>query len=706
MPPLRLPSDSPDRGPYHLRGAASELFSCQASEVLLSGPAGTGKSLASLLKLHLLASEIPRLRALMLRKTRESLTESALVTFEEKVLPDGHPALATGGQRRVRQAYRYPNGSTIVLGGLDKPGKVMSTEYDVIYVQEAIELEEEAWEALSTRLRHGRLSYQQLMGDTNPDRPNHWLKRRCDAGVTLLLESRHEDNPALWDAGRGDWTPAGKTYLAKLDALTGPRKQRLRFGRWVQAEGVVYDGWDAAAHLIDPIDVPETWTRYWSVDFGYTNPFVCQWWAKDPDDRLYLYRELYRVHLLVEDAAREMLELSAGEPRPWAIACDHDAEDRATLEKHLRHEDGRRRQGRLAGDPGRRRPTAEGRRRQPPAVRDAQRPGAARPDAGRGEEADMSCRGAGRLHLEPGRRPQAGRGTAEAGRPRRGRDALRRRRGGLPERAGFEGGRMSQTQQQKPRPEYVAGLSLGAVGARTSLAVLRRTDAPGAAPDSGLWTYRVEKLHRWDLHAPYAAVAAELPELFPPAVPAEAEGRTLAIDASVVGRTADLFRQGPYAAGVGVVILHVGPGVEVGEGRHGAKNVPEAHVAADALAAVESGRLTFAPGVPFAREVPQELRRFAARAGAGGRQRETDDLTVAVAVAVWAGENLLPGPWEAPSIGRRDHNVAERGEAAGVFPKGREPAEETGNAAWDAYERELDEEGGDENHWDLMRRPF
>ena len=248
-------------------------------------------------------------------------------------MPEGHPALATGGQRRVRQAYRYGNGSTIVVGGLDKPGKVMSTEYDVVYVQEAIELQEEAWEAVTTRLRHGRLPYQQLMADTNPDRPTHWLKCRCDAGVTRLLESRHQDNPTLWDGK--DWTPAGRTYISKLDALTGPRKQRLRFGRWVQAEGVVYDGWDAAAHAIAPLDVPAAWTRYWSVDFGYTNPFVCQWWAKDPDGRLYLYREYYRVHVLVEDAAKDMLALSADEPRPWAIVCDHDAEDRATLERHL-----------------------------------------------------------------------------------------------------------------------------------------------------------------------------------------------------------------------------------------------------------------------------------------------------------------------------------------------------------------------------------
>lgn len=312
---------------------ALTLFHSHRPEVLISGPAGTGKSLACLYKLHYLAVKVPGLRALLLRKTRESLTESALVTFEEKVLHPQHLAGLAGGQRRLRQAYQYGNGSTIVVGGLDKPGKVMSTEYDLIYVQEAIEVEEDAWEALTTRLRNYVLPYQQLLADTNPDRPTHWLKKRCDTGKTLLLDSRHEDNPFLWD-GQG-WTPEGLDYLAKLDNLTGPRKQRLRFGRWVQAEGVVYDGWDAAVHVIDRFDIPADWPRYWSVDFGFTNPFVCQFWAQDHDGRLYLYREYYQSQTLVEDAAKEIKRLSEDEPTPKAIICDHDAEDRATLTRHL-----------------------------------------------------------------------------------------------------------------------------------------------------------------------------------------------------------------------------------------------------------------------------------------------------------------------------------------------------------------------------------
>jgi phage terminase large subunit len=316
-------SDQAPAGVYHPLGAAAELFRRQDPEVLLAGPAGTGKSRSCLEKLHLCCMKYPGARALIVRKTRVSLTEAALVTFEEKVLSPGS-IIAQGAGRAARQAYHYPNGATAVVGGLDRPQKVMSTEYDLIYVQEAIELSEEDWESLTTRLRNGVMPYQQIIADTNPDAPTHWLKRRCDAGRTVLLESRHEDNPSVT-----------ADYLARLDRLTGARLWRLRHGRWVSAEGVVYEGWDPALHLAQLRSIPAEWPRYWSIDFGYTNPFVWQHWAKHPDGRLWLIREIYRTGMLVEDLAREIRAVTQNEPRPRAVLCDHDAEDRATLARHL-----------------------------------------------------------------------------------------------------------------------------------------------------------------------------------------------------------------------------------------------------------------------------------------------------------------------------------------------------------------------------------
>jgi hypothetical protein len=216
----------------------------------------------------------------------------------------------------------------------------MSSEYDLAYVQEAIELTESDWEAITTRLRNGKVTFQQLIADTNPDTETHWLKQRCNSGATTMLDCTHADNPTLVD-DTGKPTEFGASYLAKLDALTGVRKLRLKDGLWVSAEGIIYEDFDRAVHLIDRFDIPDTWTRWWAVDFGYVHPFVCQWWAEDPEGRLFLYREHVMTGRLVEDHAKIMLKASQftngkwREPRPRAIVCDHDAEDRATLERHL-----------------------------------------------------------------------------------------------------------------------------------------------------------------------------------------------------------------------------------------------------------------------------------------------------------------------------------------------------------------------------------
>ncbi len=331
------------RHEYRPVGSAAELFRCRAPEVLLSGAAGTGKSRACLEKVHAMCLANPGMRALVVRKTAVSLTSSGLVTFREYVAREAIESgelTFYGGSRTEAAGYKYGNGSTITIGGLDKATRIMSTEYDAVYVQEATELTEDDWESLTTRLRNYVVSFQQLMADCNPGPPQHWLNQRCVRGQTVQVSCRHEDNPKLYDGGQ--WTKEGGAYLQLLDGLTGVRYLRLRKGIWAAAEGLVYETFDPAVHLRPAFQPPPSWTRYLAVDFGYRNPFVCQWWAQDPDGRLHMYREIYRTQTLVEDHARKILELtrrgSGGKPDVWpprAIICDHDAEDRATLERHV-----------------------------------------------------------------------------------------------------------------------------------------------------------------------------------------------------------------------------------------------------------------------------------------------------------------------------------------------------------------------------------
>lgn len=392
---------------YTPRGTALRVMLDKSPELLVSGPAGTGKSRACLEKVLGVALANANAKLLVVRKTGVSLTSTTLVTWREHVAKEALEAGLCeyyGGSQSEPAQYRFGTGSSVVIGGLDKPTKLMSSEYDLIYVGEATELNITDWEALTTRLRNHVVSFQQLIADCNPAQPTHWLKSRVEEGRTKILYSSHVENPRLYqpatpatpaqdtvdhDGVRYEKTERGRDYLDKLRNLTGVRRARLYDGVWAGAEGLVYDNWDPSVHVLGVDDlkgtgltrgafgargavaVPQAWTRYWVVDFGFKNPFVCQWWAEDPDGRLILYREIYRTGRLVEDHARQMLICSTKlnfstrptkhadrdrddelvradprealergilvwrEPKPAAIICDHDAEGRSTLTKYL-----------------------------------------------------------------------------------------------------------------------------------------------------------------------------------------------------------------------------------------------------------------------------------------------------------------------------------------------------------------------------------
>jgi PBSX family phage terminase large subunit len=321
-----------ERGGYAPRGAVKALWQSRDFETLVSGPAETGKTWGCLHYADALLWKYPGAQGVVARKVLNSLAPSALRTYKRILGPDT-PVRAYGGEKP--EWFDYPNGSRLWVAGLDNPGKALSSERDFIYVNQAEELVLEDWETLTTRCtgRGAVMPYTRIFGDCNPGPPSHWIKARQAEGKLRLLESRHEDNPSLYDDDL-KLTPQGAISLSILDNLTGTRLQRLRFGRWVQAEGAVYEQWDPNLHLIDAMPAGwEQWRKIRSIDFGYTNPFVCGWWAVDADDRMILYRQIYRTGRLVEDHAADIVRLSEGETYEATVA-DHDAEDRATLERH------------------------------------------------------------------------------------------------------------------------------------------------------------------------------------------------------------------------------------------------------------------------------------------------------------------------------------------------------------------------------------
>ena len=296
---------NPRHRPYRPFGAARQLLLDRSPEILLAGPAGTGKTRAILEKLFLCMQKYPAMRALLVRKTRASLTQSALVTLEEKVIPEGHPVIGETS-RGYRNHYLLDNGSELVLGGLDNPDRIMSSEYDLIAACEATELTLEDWEKLLTRLRNGIMPYQQAIADCNPAHPGHWLIRRAQSGLMQLLESRHEDNPQWFDHAAQQWTSAGSSYLATLRRLSGARRQRLLDGRWSASEGLVYESF--AGCIADRFDAAAVFAAA-GIDWGWYEPTAVVVGVQDDADRLWIVDELYETRMDIDTLAGRLEKL-------------------------------------------------------------------------------------------------------------------------------------------------------------------------------------------------------------------------------------------------------------------------------------------------------------------------------------------------------------------------------------------------------------
>lgn len=319
---------------FECYGAARDFWSSKDREIVLSGPYETGKTITALHKLNALLCKYPNSKALIVRRTYDALLKSAIFTLEYKVwaYPSGNPKnpIVKYGKERPRY-YTYPNGSKLILGGMNNPDDFLSAEYDFIYINQLEEITLRDYEVLQARAtgRAGNAPYTQIMGDCNPSSPFHWILHRPSLKI---FHSKHRDNPVLYDQSTGQLTRQGERTMQALMSLTGVRYKRGYLGLWVGTEGQVYEDFDPDVHVIKRFDIPEGWRRIRSIDFGYTNPACVQWWAISPDGVMYLYRELYCTKLLVEDLAGRIHELTK-EPISRTIS-DHDAEDRATLERY------------------------------------------------------------------------------------------------------------------------------------------------------------------------------------------------------------------------------------------------------------------------------------------------------------------------------------------------------------------------------------
>ena len=312
-----------------LRGAPLWLFNSLVSyrgplcnrEIIIASPGGTGKSRGIMQVLSGITENTPGMRGLLCRNTRESMGSSTLVEWEE-CFPQG---TWSDVHRKNRSIYDFPNGSEVAAIGIrDNPYRIFSTKWDWIYFEELTEepgIGEEEWGKFYRGLRGSNCFNNQrlLIGSCNPTYPSHWVKARIDSGECESHLSLHEDNPR-WHNGRrlkngeydpNGWTEDGLAYIDGLMRMSEQDIQRLRWGKWIAAEGLVFKEYRENLHCIDgtiereefqhrlhvrgwpdPVDI--SWYMV-SIDFGFRAPGVVQVWAVDESERLFRVAEVYQT---------------------------------------------------------------------------------------------------------------------------------------------------------------------------------------------------------------------------------------------------------------------------------------------------------------------------------------------------------------------------------------------------------------------------
>ena len=305
---------------------------------LFQGRAGTGKSMAIGEWVRVMCERFPGLRVLVLRLERARLTNSWMVTWEDKVLGPGHPALG-GRKREGRSAYYFPVGwngrqSTVVLMDLSDPEKTFSSEWDIILINEVVEIPSaDNVSALWRGVRGGVGPVQAIIMDCNPGNEFHWANQWAIKGTIARFDTTWKDNPLYWSRDNGkwkldiettEWTPvesgagyteAGRKYISPLGKnLTPEMRRRLYLGEWGSAIGrilhtftqcnvvqmhVSYDTrrhtWVIGmppGHPLGEVDI-ESWVV--GYDWGDASPGAMQLWGVDKGNRMYMVHEVYRT---------------------------------------------------------------------------------------------------------------------------------------------------------------------------------------------------------------------------------------------------------------------------------------------------------------------------------------------------------------------------------------------------------------------------
>lgn len=292
----------------------SQFIRCNRREVMLSGGMGAGKTVAALAKVVARAMR-PKAFEVIARKYLHDCKATAIKQLLEG---DGKtPALLPPGSythNKAERIIRLNEGGTIYYMGIcnsdGSAARIGSLQATGIFVEQAEEIDEGAWQMLLGRIRSQADGLaNQLYGVCNPGAPTHWLVKRFAINHPQLRPDHTEYIPVTtYDNAHN--LPEG--YIDGLLTMDPWRKARYVFGEWVGATGVIYDNFRNDLHVTERAG---PWIRARiGVDDGHTNPTAMLLALQADDGRWHIAAEVYKPAMLLSEKKAAVKALAARVP--------------------------------------------------------------------------------------------------------------------------------------------------------------------------------------------------------------------------------------------------------------------------------------------------------------------------------------------------------------------------------------------------------
>ena len=231
----------------------------------------------------------------VVRKTVPSLKRTVMKDFKDILLNIG--IFSEEAFNQSERYYKFSNGSIVSFLNTDDPEKLRGVKSDILFVDEASEVDEESYFQLSIRC-----SGPIILAFNPTISPYHWLRQMedCDRFVTTYkdnpylpvemvkaIEDLQHKNPKYWTIyGKGEYAPNDKAIFN--------------------------------FQIVDEIPVCELVA--FGMDFGFANDPTTLVAVHKQGDMLYLRELMYDTGLVTNDIIRKLEQFNLG--RTDEIWCD------------------------------------------------------------------------------------------------------------------------------------------------------------------------------------------------------------------------------------------------------------------------------------------------------------------------------------------------------------------------------------------------